>query len=209
MIRSFLIRSFWLVVVLSFVATCGGREQPKQQRHGDPLATADAAALYAEGRGYAAVGDLVRSEQYLVAALNKGHSSHEVLPLLVEVCVRGNRYDTALFHTKPFLERDPANWRLRYLMATLHSAVGREDRAIEHLEQVLVDAPTEPDAHYTLGRLLWARNDKPRAVLLLQQYLELAPDGGHVASASSLLRLWKANQPAEILNVDPIAEQSE
>ncbi len=197
-----MIRSFWLAVALS-LASCGGQAQPAQQRHGDPLATADAATLYEEGKGYAAAGDLVRSEQYLVAALDKGHSSHEVLPLLVEVCVRGNRYDTALFHTKPYLERNPANWRLRYLTATLNSAVGREHRAIEHLEQVLVDAPAEPDAYYTLGQLLWIRNDKPRAVQLLGMYLQLAPQGRHVAKAHSLLRLWEANQPSAESGEEP------
>lgn len=184
-----------VAVTTALAGACTSARQGNATTPSDPLTDVDGSALFAEGQRHAQSGDLVRAEQYLVAAIDKGHPSAEVLPVLMEVCIAGDRFDTALSHARPHLLREPQNWSLRYMVATLYSAVGKTPLAIEHLERVLMDAPEEANAHYTLGKLMWQENDNARAVALMERYISLAPKGNHAPDARALLLQWERQEP--------------
>ena len=170
------------------LAACSASHGSASVRSADPLQDTRAAELFAEGKQLARSGDTLRAEQYFVAAVERGYSAKEVLPFLIDVCVKSNRLDSALSHAIPVLRRDPSNWRLRYLVATLHSALGSEQLAQIEFLRVLGEAPNAPAPHFALGRLLWDR--KPNAAKpLLERYLELAPHGNHASEARALMAL--------------------
>ncbi len=183
-------------LALALGTACTSASQKPSAGPGDPLVQVESAALFDQGKRLAQEGDLVRSEQYLVAAMDKGHPIEEVLPILIEVCIAGSRYDTALHHARPHLLRDPENSSLRYIVATLYHAIGRQPLAVEHLERVILDAPNEPNAYYTLGKIFWKEKEAERATELMQKYVELAPDGSHAPDARALLVQWQRRMPA-------------
>ncbi len=134
-------------------------------------------------------GDSTRAEQYLAAALEKGYPAHEALPILVAACLQSERFDTALYYSRAHLTRNPNNASLRYLVASLHFAVGQDDRAQTQLEQVIDEAPQLAEAHFLLGLLAHERLRDPRlARRALNKYLALAPHGAHSAEAKSMLQ---------------------
>ena len=159
------------------------------KRSGDPLVEHESQELFKEGQALARAGDLVRAEQYLNAAAERGYPTSETVPLLIDVCIRGSRYDAALAHARPQLALEPGNWRLRFLVATLHLAVGHKHNAKSELTRVLLDAPDAENAHYEMGRLLWTESDKQTAIAHWGRYLELAPEGKHAADVRALMRL--------------------
>ena len=85
---------------------CASRA-PAAPGNPDPLASAPAALLLERGRAFAAAGDTIRAEQYLVAAMRRGAEDHKVAPVLIGTCIRGQRYRAALAHTERFVRRHP------------------------------------------------------------------------------------------------------
>ncbi len=195
-----------MTLALSLSGACASTSAHQGSSTGptDPLKDVGGSELFEEGKRQAQAGDLVRAEQYLVAAMDKGQPSAEVLPVLIQVCIAGSRFDTALHHARPHLIREPENHSLRYMVATLYNAVGRKALAVEHLERVLLDAPTQANARYTLGRIMWQEKDEERAAVLMQEYLDLEPEGSHAPDARALLVQWKRRIPTtKVKNVAP------
>ena len=155
----------------------------------DPLDDVDPNELYSHGLGMAQRGDLIRAEQYILAAIEKGFDRASALPSLLRVCIASERYAIALHHATPYLQEHPEDWALRYLVATLHLAVGSDERARSELEKVIRDAPEEPVPYYTLGMLHRERHsDDNAARQYFERYIELAPAGSHAEEVRELLR---------------------
>ena len=139
-------------------------------------------------RAFAAQQDYTRAEQYLNLAAQSGSPDSEVTPLLVDVCVQDQRYRAALQYVQDHLRRHPRAYRLRFVGATLLSAMGEVARAREELEKVLSANPRHADAHYSLAVLL--RDDLGNhldADEHFRSYLELRPRGAHAEEAGQSL----------------------
>lgn len=146
--------------------------------------------LFARGRAFAAVGDQTRAEQYLTGALDAGGDPKVILPVLLTVLIDGKRYRLAIDLIEDQLKTQPNATQLRFLVGTLHLAVGEPDLARKRLEEVLESTRPEPEAHYALG-VLYRDNDNDllRADMHFRAYIKLKPDGAHVQDArASLLK---------------------
>lgn len=132
--------------------------------------------------------DYTRAEQYLNLAKESGRSETEITPLLIDVCVKDQRYRAALQYAQEYLRRHPRAYRLRFVEATLLGALGEVAHAKEELEKVLNAEPHHADAHYSLAVLL--RDDLGNhleADAHFRDYLRLAPRGVHAEEAGQSL----------------------
>lgn len=170
---------------------CGGThtetETPERQR--DPLESVNNDELLRRGIYLANQGDYVRAEQYLSAARARGTPDEQIIPTLMEVCVRSSRLSAALGYAEPYLVQHPDDWSLRILVASIQLGLGHVREARNHLERVLLDAPTEPaEAHYLLGVTLVDSGQQEDAVTHFRRYMELAPEGTHSDEVRGILR---------------------
>lgn len=179
---------FLVVVALALAGACAGRNTERVRVPGDPLAETPAATLFQRGVELRRSGDYVRAEQYLAAARDRGHDASAVVYELVGVCIDAARYRAALRYAVPHLERNPDDWALRYLVASLYLAVGETPRARDELERVVADRPDEPEPRFLLA-IVWADylQQPGAAAAHLEAYLALAPDGRHAAEARARL----------------------
>ena len=137
---------------------------------------------------HARSGDLLRAEQYLSAARQRGHDEEAVVYWLVRVCVAASRYQSALIHAADYLRDHPSDWPLRFVVASIHEALGDLDRAQSELERIVRAEPSIPLAHYRLAMLYRDREGEgARAMLHLEQYLVLNPEGPHAAEVRSAM----------------------
>jgi tetratricopeptide (TPR) repeat protein len=137
---------------------------------------------------HARSGDLLRAEQYLSAARQRGHDEEAVVYWLVRVCVAASRYQSALRHATHYLRDHPSDWSLRFVVATIYEALGDVARAQSELELIVGAEPSMSLPHYRLAMLYrdrWA--DQERARAHLEEYLRLTPEGPHAAEVRSAL----------------------
>lgn len=144
--------------------------------------------LFEIGLAQARQGDLLRAEQYIVAAGNRGYDEPTVAYWLVRVCVAAGRYHSALDHAARYLRDDPSNWRLRLIVASIHEALGDFDRARLELQHIVSDRPESPLPHYRLA-MIYSRqaSEMQRAAAHFEAYLALDPEGQHAAEVETLL----------------------
>ncbi|HMJ11654.1 MAG TPA: tetratricopeptide repeat protein, partial [Polyangiaceae bacterium] len=112
------------------------------------------ARLLARARAFAQIGDFTRAEQYIDAARSSGADADDVLPLLLEVCIKDRRYRSAVQHSEDYLRRRPAAYRVRFMLATLYVGLEEAEAARRELERVLRAEPEHADAHYMLAIVL-------------------------------------------------------
>jgi tetratricopeptide (TPR) repeat protein len=137
---------------------------------------------------HARSGDLLRAEQYLSVARQRGHDEAAVVYWLVRVCVAASRYQSALGHATNYLRDHPSDWPLRFVVATIHEALGDVARAQSELERIVGAEPSMPLPHYRLAMLYRDRwTDHERARPHLEEYLRLTPEGPHAAEVRSAL----------------------
>lgn len=146
--------------------------------------------LIERGKLFAKMGDHTRAEQYFASALEQGAEPRVVLPLLMRSYVESARFRSAVDVGERYLAREPRDHALRFLVGTMHSAIGQNDRAREHFQRVVREQPDHADAHYALAVLLRdIEQDWTGADLHFRRYLELFPEGPHAAEArDSLLK---------------------
>jgi tetratricopeptide (TPR) repeat protein len=146
--------------------------------------------LTARGKAFASVGDLTRAEQYFSAALDQGADYAAVLPLLLRVCIEARRYRVAIDYAEPLLKRHPDDYALRFVVASLYSTIGEEERAREELEWLVTEKPEEANVHFALAVLFRDQaRDPVKADTHFREYLRLAPGGAHADEArASLLK---------------------
>ena len=190
------------LVALSLVAIapgCGGAtSRPVADIH-DPLIDTTPQQLFDAGVTAANEGDYIRSEQYFAAAQEHGFPSEQVIGPLMSVCVRSSRMSAALSYAEPYLERHPADWRLRQLVATIDMGLGDREGALRQLQHVVRDVPDEAVPHYMLAIL--ARDELHDEALMrgeFARYLELAPDGSHADEASEGLAVAATLPPTAV-----------
>jgi predicted Zn-dependent protease len=178
------------------LAACGGSQKAKT-RPPDPLAKAPAKLLLERGRAFAAAGDTIRAEQYLVAASRKGAPDRKVVPLLMEVCIRGQRFRTALAHAERFLARDPDDRRLQQLTASLYLATGSPEQARDTLEDLIEEEPDLPEPRYLLAMAHQQLDEPDEAARELRAYLELKPRGRLAREARAWLEASGEEEDAD------------
>ena len=161
-----------------------------EQRAGVVQRAREPQLLFEQAQAFASVGDYARAEQYSSLALENGAREEQVLPLLLQTCVRDQRYRDAVQYLQDYLRRRPAAHQLRFVLATLHAALGDVVAARDELERSLARAPDNAEAHYTLAVLLRdGSSDFAAADTHFREYLRLSPEGPHAEEASeSLLR---------------------
>jgi predicted Zn-dependent protease len=168
------------------LAACGG-DSARRAAAPDPLQSASAGMLLRRGRAFARSGDTVRAEQYLVAASRRGAPDRKVLPLLLDTCIRGQRFRAALAHAERFLVRRPDDVRLRQLSGVLYLAVGAPDRARAAFERVVAAAPDDPEPRYLLALAHQELGQPRRAAPEMRRYLDLMPTGPRADDARAFL----------------------
>ncbi|MBX3225725.1 MAG: tetratricopeptide repeat protein [Labilithrix sp.] len=152
----------------------------------------DAKTLLERGKAFAFVGDQTRAEEYLAAALSAGADPRDVMPLLMEVCVRTGRYRSAIQHGENHLRQHPGDVRTRLMVGALYAAISEPDRARTHLEQVIAKPVPPPEkihgeAHYLLGVVARDEHDAVAADRHFREYLRIEPHGSHVEEARGSL----------------------
>lgn len=152
-----------------------------------PMEQLSASELFERGLAYESGGDTLRAEQYMAAAVREGYPPQRAIDGLLRVCVGASRYAAALSHLETYLAGAPDDRQLRYVAATLYTAVGRDEDAASALEAVLRSAPREPAPIYALARLRAQRGDLDGARALFERYLSIAPDGPFAHDAREAL----------------------
>lgn len=199
-----MIRHARLILLGSLAALaigCGAAgEAPPAHPSNDPLDGISAEELYRRGVALGEVGDYIRAEQYINAAIERGYPEEEAMPALMQACVAASRLAAALQYAEPYLSRHPAHWSLRLLVASIHMGLAHHERARDELQQVLRDAPEEPPtAHYFLGVLFRDElADMDVAREHFRRYLALAPDGSHREEALMALPAEERGGPTRI-----------
>ncbi len=182
-----------LLLSTASLACAGGHHAPPREGHeGEP---SQAAQLYEAGLAYAEAGDWLRAEHYLNAAVRRGAPADRVVPHLVRLCIESSRYRAALEHAEPHLRQHPGNVELRFIVGTLHAALGAPEAARDALRSVTSADPTHAPAEYALGNL-WARSfgDVDEAARHFTRYLELRPHGEHAEEVRLWLATWNRNE---------------
>jgi tetratricopeptide (TPR) repeat protein len=144
--------------------------------------------LFRLGLWHASSGDLLRAEQYLVAARRRGHEARLVTYWLVRVCTTASRYHSALAHVRLYLRDHPQDWSLRLIVASIYEALGELEEAQSELERLVRAVPQSPLPHYWLALLYQGREaQQHRARGHLETYLALTPQGPHAEEARAVL----------------------
>lgn len=190
------------------LAACGGHSTAKPPRSPDPLKTASADLLLRRGRAFAEAGDTIRAEQYLVAASRRGAKDRDVVPALMDACIKGQRYRTALAHAERFLARRPRDIRLRQLTASLYLATGEVEQAREALEYLVEDEPDRAQPHYLLAMAHQQLDDSDSAARELRVYLDLEPSGPLAREARKWLKASGELDEADEADEQPARSKS-
>jgi tetratricopeptide (TPR) repeat protein len=144
--------------------------------------------LFRLGVWHATSGDLLRAEQYLGTALQRGHDARTVTYWLLRVCTAASRYQSALAHARQYLRHHPHDWSLRLVVASVYEALGDLERAQSEFERIVQAAPQNPLPHYRLALLYQVREpEQGRARKHLETYLALTPQGPHAAEVRATL----------------------
>lgn len=122
-------------------------------------------------------GELLRAEQYYLRAEALGVPTEKILPRLLSVLVKAQRYEDALDRCKKRLGVVPQDRETRFLEAALLVAVDRAREAERDLMLLAKQKPEDPEAYLQLGRLYRDEyHDRPRAKEMFGRYLALAPN---------------------------------
>jgi len=204
-----------IVLALTTLVTSTGCAQTSAQKAEAELASvrqeSDAKTLLERGKAFAGVGDHTRAEDYLASALEAGAEPREVLPLLIDVCVKGGRYRSAIQHGENHLRKHPRDLRTRVIVGALYAAISESKYARMHLEPVVTADETsdadlsqgsakakatagldslKAEAHYLLAVV--ARDTDSDVVVAdrhFREYLHIDPHGTHEEEArASLLK---------------------
>lgn len=175
-----------LNLALSLGACAHNAKQP--QTEGGSAEAEQVAIWLQHAHQLADAADYTRAEQYLNLAAKHGGDPAQVMPFLIDVCVRDQRYRAALQYAEEHLRRHPRAYRLRYIEATLLRALGDIGKSRQELQRVLDASPDYADAHYSMAVLLRDQlGSYVEADQHFREYLRLAPRGQHAEEADGSL----------------------
>jgi tetratricopeptide (TPR) repeat protein len=186
------LKSTGFLILLSaacLLSTACGSSALSQQRDREALRKESSLhELMARGDASAAIGDMIRAEQYFVSALKAGGDERELVRRLLVVCAADQRYPAAAEYAEQYLHRHPGDVDLRFAAASIEAAVGNNRRARELLDTVLRERPDWAEAHYALASMMRA-DGEPLALADLHdlQYLKLNPHGPLAETARARL----------------------
>jgi len=142
------------------------------------------------GLRFAKLGDTLRAEQYLAAALEHGAKPDRALLPLLRTCIKAGRIELATQYAETYRQDVSAQRELEMLLSGLYLTLGRNEDARKHLERVTRNFPSYALAHLLLARLLKDSGlELDKADHHFQRYLELDPGGAHAGEAhESLLK---------------------
>lgn len=177
-----------LAVCLAGLPSCASAGSEAQARVEVARSEREPELLIRKARAYASIGDATRAEEYLNAARASGGDERKILRLLLEVCIGDRRYRGAIGYAENFLRRHPRDPDLRFLVATLHVALGNSQHALRELRTVVAESPRNVEARYVLAVVLRDElGDLDGADLEFREYLRLAPKGAHAEEANGSL----------------------
>ncbi len=158
----------------------------------------DGEKLFAEGRAADEAGDLVRAQQYYVAALRAGYPDAEVTPQLVAVCLKAGRVRAALQYAEDSLHRQPKNWSLRFLVGNLQEALGNLVQAESTYRELTELAPNFAGPFLALARVRVQQQVPDWSTIepLLARFLELNGDSSARQSVEELRRERVRQEPS-------------
>jgi predicted Zn-dependent protease len=152
-----------------------------------------AGELFDRGLAMEKAGRYIRAEQYLFLAAAGGYPEEKTLPVLLQVCLAASRLRAALNHAEPYLARHPDHSSLRFLVASIHIALGQPQSARRQLLKIVTRHPAHAPAHYLLGVVMRdALNDPGSARESFTAYLMIEPQGEHADEAHAYLREQEA-----------------
>jgi len=169
-------------------SACGGGALAEQREREELRGESSVRELMARGDASAAIGDMIRAEQYFVAALKAGGDERAIVRRLLVVCAADQRYPAAAEYAEHYLHRHPADVELRFAAASIQAAVGDTRRARELLDAVLRERPDWAEAHFALASMMRA-DGEPLALADIHdlQYLKLNPRGPFAETARARL----------------------
>jgi uncharacterized protein HemY len=178
-----------LIAAAAFVACGPSNAERARQDMASVQKETDAKTLVERGKAFAAVGDPTRAEEYLASGLDAGADPRDVLPLLMDVCVRTGRYRSAIQHGENHLRKHPRDRETRLMVGALYVALNEGKNARVQLESATESQRphTQAEAHYLLGVLAREEGDVVSADRHFRAYLELAPQGNHGEEARASL----------------------
>ncbi len=197
------------VVAVSLATLAGCASTPAQKAEADIASVrkeADAKTLVERGKAFAAVGDHTRAEEYLASSIEAGADPREVMPILLDVCVKTGRYRSAIQHGENHLRKHPSDAGTRVMVGALYVAISDGKEARAQLERVVETANERPSAHpkhilaqahYLLA--LVARDGDHDVVTTdrhFREYLRLEPNGPHAEEAKGSLLTRVPAQPS-------------
>lgn len=148
----------------------------------------DANKLLARGRAFYRVGDLTRAIQYFNDAIKSGANESVVARPLMLAYVEAGQYRSAIQFGQDYLRRQPNDYRLHYLVASMLVAVGNHHQAVDYFKNVIRLNGKFADAHFGLGVIY---RDQEVSPLLADEhfraYLALEPEGSHADEAKATL----------------------
>lgn len=145
--------------------------------------------LFERGKGFAIVGDSTRAEEYFESAIEHGADSRQVMPHLLEICIRDGRYRVAIEHAEHHLSKYPQDVETHFVLGTLYAALGDSARAKTHVTFVIQSRPDESKARYAMAIILKDSGDLVGADHEFREYLRIEPNGPHAEEArGSLLK---------------------
>ena len=198
-----------LLAVLSVLLTaCGGAKVKTKTAMPDPLADVEAKALFDQAVVLERQGDPIRAEQYYAAAIDRGYPTKEAVPAIVRVCVSSSRLRSALRYALPYLERNPKEWALRYLVASIEHGLDMHEEAERSVSQVIRDKPDFADGYFLLAvviddglkamKVAAQRERDVQANRYYRKYLELAPTGKHAQEAQQRLSVLERELASQL-----------
>lgn len=156
--------------------------------------------LIERGRAFGAVGDFTRAEEYFASALDQGADAREVLPLLMDVCIKTGRFRSAIQYGEDHIRKHPNDHQTRVMVGALYAGLNEGPQATVQLEPVAKEPDAKPalraQAHYLLAVV--ARDDLRDVVATdahFREYLRLDPNGPHVEEAKAALLVRVIAEP--------------
>lgn len=179
---------FWVALSCGLCASCTSANAEVRARLATEKSERAPELLIRKARAYASIGDATRAEDYLNAARESGGDERVIVRALLDVCVADHRYRAAVGYAENFLRHHPRDRELRFLLATLHVALGNSASAVKELHTVLLEAPGNAEARYVLAVVLRDEvGDFEAADTEFREYLRLAPTGNHAEEAQGSL----------------------
>ncbi len=179
-----------VLLTLAFATSACGSAMTQAQKDRETIERESSAdQLFRKGEASASLGDMIRAEQYYVAALKAGGDERQIVQRLIRVCVVDQRYPAALQYAQDYLYRHPSDIEVRFAAGSIFAVIGDTANAQKYLEEVVRARPEWPDAHFALATVLREQGELvERADYHDVQYLRLSPSGPLAERARARLR---------------------